>query len=169
MLILVWPLTVTLIVAFLITWGFIPGEYVVGLLAQIFLNKEKGATIIHDPRVIWNTVDIVDECGGHAVASKTGHAFVKAAMRTGDASMAAKYQPSLLQGLCLLRQWNHSMAPGLGVSLLVKLLLSGLILREKSLDGELNFTVPNAANAQKGLGAALHQAQCWSRWPVDVL
>jgi phosphomannomutase len=60
---------------------FIPGEYVVGLLAEVFLNKEKGATIIHDSRVIWNTIDVVGKSGGKAVASKTGHAFVKAAMK----------------------------------------------------------------------------------------
>ena len=56
-----------------------------GLLAKVFLSKEKGATIIHDPRIIWNTIDVVGKCGGHAVASKTGHAFVKAAMRRRDA------------------------------------------------------------------------------------
>ena len=65
--------------------NFIPGEYLVGLLSQIFLNKEKGATIIHDPRVIWNTIDVVTKCGGKAVVSKTGHAFVKTAMRHSDA------------------------------------------------------------------------------------
>ena len=57
--------------------NFIPGEYVVGLLAEYSLEK-KGATIIHDPRVIWNTIDVVGKCGGHAMLSKTGHAFVKA-------------------------------------------------------------------------------------------
>lgn len=61
--------------------NFIPGEYVVGLLAKVFLTKELGATIIHDPRVVWNTRDIVNICGGQAVLSKTGHAFLKAAMR----------------------------------------------------------------------------------------
>ena len=65
---------------------FIPGEYVVGLLAKVFLNKEKGATIIHDPRVIWNTIrrswqNVVDK----PIASKTGHAFVKASMRNNNA------------------------------------------------------------------------------------
>ncbi len=65
--------------------SFIPAEYVVGLLAEVFLIKEKGAVIIHDPRVIWNTIDVVGKYGGHAVASKTGHAFVKAAMRKMDA------------------------------------------------------------------------------------
>lgn len=63
------------------TGGFIAGEYVVGLLAEAFLAKEAGATIVHDPRVVWNTLDIVKGAGGDAVQSRTGHAFVKQAMR----------------------------------------------------------------------------------------
>ena len=38
---------------------FVKGEYIVGLFADIFLEKEPGATIVHDPRVIWNTQNIV--------------------------------------------------------------------------------------------------------------
>ena len=60
---------------------FVPGEYVVGLLASIFLEKEAGAKIVHDPRVIWNTQDIVAHRGGVAIQSKTGHAFIKQTMR----------------------------------------------------------------------------------------
>lgn len=60
---------------------FVPGEYIVGLLAAIFLEKEKGSTIVHDPRVIWNTQDIVRKKGGKSVQSKTGHAFIKKTMR----------------------------------------------------------------------------------------
>jgi phosphomannomutase len=60
---------------------FIPGEYIVGLLAEIFLEKEPGAAIVHDPRVIWNTQDVVGRAGGRAVAARTGHAFLKAALR----------------------------------------------------------------------------------------
>jgi phosphomannomutase len=60
---------------------FVPGEYVVGLLASIFLEKEAGAKIVHDPRVIWNTQDIVAHKGGVAIQSKTGHAFIKQTMR----------------------------------------------------------------------------------------
>jgi phosphomannomutase len=63
------------------TGQFVPGEYVVGLLASIFLDKEAGARIVHDPRVIWNTQDIVAHKGGIAVQSKTGHAFIKQTMR----------------------------------------------------------------------------------------
>lgn len=64
---------------------FIEGYYIVGLLAQSFLLKEKGAAIIHDPRLYWNTVDIVENEGGRAVESKTGHAFIKERMRLENA------------------------------------------------------------------------------------
>lgn len=60
---------------------FISGEYIVGLLAEIFLSKNAGASIVHDPRVTWNTLDVVNSHCGNAIVSKTGHAFVKAAMR----------------------------------------------------------------------------------------
>ena len=61
--------------------NFVAGEYVVGLLAQVFLAKEPGARIIHDPRVVWNTLDLVAQAGGMAVAAPTGHAFLKQKMR----------------------------------------------------------------------------------------
>ena len=67
------------------TGQFVLGEYVVGLLATIFLEKEAGAKIVHDPRVIWNTQDIVTRKGGIAVQSKTGHAFIKQMMRSHEA------------------------------------------------------------------------------------
>ena len=67
------------------TGQFVPGEYVVGLLASIFLEKEIGAKIVHDPRVIWNTQDTVAQAGGVAVQSKTGHAFIKQTMRDHEA------------------------------------------------------------------------------------
>lgn len=67
------------------TGKFVPGEYLVGLLATIFLDKEQGATIVHDPRVIWNTQDIVSQKGGKAEQSKTGHAFIKQTMRKHEA------------------------------------------------------------------------------------
>ena len=67
------------------TGQFVPGEYVVGLLASIFLEKELGAKIVHDPRVIWNTQNMVAQNGGVAVQSKTGHAFIKQVMRAQEA------------------------------------------------------------------------------------
>ena len=67
------------------TGAFIDGEYVVGLLAEAFLAKDPGATIIHDPRIIWNTQDLVAKAGGRAVQARTGHAFIKQAMRDENA------------------------------------------------------------------------------------
>ena len=64
---------------------FVSGEYVVGLLASIFLKKEDGGKIVHDPRVVWNTQDIVAENGGITIQSKTGHAFIKQTMRSHGA------------------------------------------------------------------------------------
>lgn len=129
--------------------SFIPGEYMVGLLAKVFLNKEKGATILHDPRVIWNTIDVVGNCGGQAVASKTGHAFVKAAMRKWDAiyggEMSAHHyfrdfyycDSGILPWLLV---WEY-----LSIS---NLSLSGVISERRNRfpsSGELNFTVLNSA------------------------
>ncbi|CNH03630.1 phosphomannomutase [Yersinia aldovae] len=64
---------------------FIEGYYIVGLLAEAFLKKEPGAKIIHDPRLTWNTIDIVEKAGGIPIMSKTGHAFIKERMRKEDA------------------------------------------------------------------------------------
>jgi phosphomannomutase len=64
---------------------FIEGYYIVGLLAAAFLKKEPGAKIIHDPRLCWNTIDVVEGANGVPVMSKTGHAFIKERMREEDA------------------------------------------------------------------------------------
>jgi len=65
---------------------FIEGYYVVGLLARSFLDKSPGDRIVHDPRLIWNTLEIVRQAGGKAIQSKSGHAFIKQAMREHDAA-----------------------------------------------------------------------------------
>ncbi|EKN3948943.1 phosphomannomutase CpsG [Yersinia enterocolitica] len=64
---------------------FIEGYYIVGLLADSFLKKNPGERIIHDPRLSWNTIDIVIKNGGIPIQSKTGHAYVKQIMRSEDA------------------------------------------------------------------------------------
>lgn len=65
--------------------NFVEGYYIVGLLAEAFLQKNQGAKIIHDPRLSWNTIDLVEKNGGEAIMSKTGHAFIKERMRKEDA------------------------------------------------------------------------------------
>jgi phosphomannomutase len=65
--------------------NFIEGYYIVGLLAEAFLSKNPGAKIVHDPRLTWNTIEVVENSGGQAIQSKTGHAFIKERMRSEDA------------------------------------------------------------------------------------
>ena len=100
-------------------------------------------------RVIWNTIDVVQELGGKSVVSKTGHAFVKAAMRTRDAiyggEMSAHHyfrdfaycDSGIIPWLLV---WEHLSVSNLSLSELI----SGRRNRFPS-SGELNFIVPNAA------------------------
>lgn len=129
---------------------FIPGEYVVGLLAEVFLRKEHGATIVHDPRVVWNTLDVINKYGGHAVQSKTGHAFVKAGMRGVRAVYGGE-----MSAHHYFRDFSYcdsGMIPWLLIwELLSKhnIPLADLVAERKSTfpsSGEVNFTVANAKN-----------------------
>jgi phosphomannomutase len=65
---------------------FIEGYYIVGLLAESILAKDPGAKIVHDPRMTWNTLEVVAAAGGEAVQSKSGHSFIKEKMRAVDAA-----------------------------------------------------------------------------------
>jgi phosphomannomutase/phosphomannomutase/phosphoglucomutase len=65
---------------------FVDGYYLVGLLAKQTLARYPGAKILHDPRLVWNTLEIVEQEGGTAVQSKSGHAFIKERMRREDAA-----------------------------------------------------------------------------------
>lgn len=63
------------------TGRFIDGSYVVGMLAKAFLDKHQGEQIVYDPRVIYNTQNVIATNGGVAQISKSGHSFIKAVMR----------------------------------------------------------------------------------------
>ncbi|MDY0350032.1 MAG: phosphomannomutase [Desulfobulbaceae bacterium] len=67
------------------TGRFIEGYYIVGLLAAAALRDHPGGRILHDPRLIWNTVEMVEAAGGRPVMTRTGHAFIKQKMREADA------------------------------------------------------------------------------------
>jgi len=69
---------------------FIEGYYIVGLMAKQILEKYPGARIVHDPRLTWHTIEIVNKYGGEPVLSKTGHAYIKAKMRKDDAVYAGE-------------------------------------------------------------------------------
>jgi phosphomannomutase len=128
---------------------FVPSEYVVGLLASVFLDREAGARIAYDPRVVWNTQDIVAENGGIAVQSKTGHAFIKQTMRDEDAVYGGEI--SAHHYFRDFAYCDSGMVPWL---LIVELISkSGRSLGDWTCErfkrfpssGEINFTVSNAS------------------------
>lgn len=141
------------------TGAFVPGEYVVGLLAEAFLMKNPGACIVHDPRVIWNTLDVVAGAGGEAIESRTGHAFVKAAMRDSGAIYGGEMSAH--------HYFREFMACDSGMIPMV-LVLALLAARGQSLhdlvaarraafpsSGEINFRVEDATKAAARIEAAL--------------
>lgn len=67
------------------TGTFVDGYYIVGLLAEALLRSRPGEKIIHDPRLTWNTIEVVNRAGGVPVQSRTGHAFIKERMRQENA------------------------------------------------------------------------------------
>jgi phosphomannomutase len=67
------------------TGRFIEGYYIVGLLAKALLQNSPSSSIVYDPRLTWNTIEIVDAAGGKAIQSKSGHSFIKQVMREQDA------------------------------------------------------------------------------------
>ena len=64
---------------------FVEGYYIVSLLAEYFLKKNKGDKVIYDPRLTWNTIDSVNNAGGVAIQSQSGHSFIKQSMRENNA------------------------------------------------------------------------------------
>ncbi|MEZ8857360.1 phosphomannomutase CpsG [Vibrio atlanticus] len=64
---------------------YIEGYYIVGLLAEAFLLKEPNATVLHDMRMTWNTIEVANTHGGKAIGIKAGHALIKEKMRETNA------------------------------------------------------------------------------------
>ena len=91
--------------------SFIEGYYLVGLFAQEFLKDNPGSKVVHDPRLVWNTQEMVRNAGGVPVMSKAGHAFIKERMRLEDADLRRRnVRASLFPGFRLLRQWDDPLA-----------------------------------------------------------
>ncbi|NOU40035.1 MAG: phosphomannomutase CpsG [Methylotenera sp.] len=130
---------------------FIEGYYIVGLLAAAFLAKHPHENIIHDPRLIWNTQDIVAKSGGHAIMSKTGHAFIKERMRLENAIYGGEM--SAHHYFRDFAYCDSGMIPWLLVCELLSQAgqsLSALVAERIVLfpcSGELNFKVENVADA----------------------
>src|SRR5690606_19877220 len=130
---------------------FIEGYYLVGLLAKALLAKHPGGKVIHDPRLVWNTIEMVQQAGGVPVVSKTGHAFIKERMRAEDAIYGGE-----MSAHHYFRDFafcDSGMVPWLLIASLIS--SSGLSLAELVEDrmrkfpcsGEVNFTVADAPAA----------------------
>ncbi len=65
--------------------NYIEGYYIVGLLAEAFLIKQPNATVLHDMRMTWNTIEVANTHGGKAIGIKAGHALIKEKMRETNA------------------------------------------------------------------------------------
>ena len=137
--------------------GFIEGYYIVGLLADSLLKKHPGAKIVHDPRLTWNTLDIVAEGGGEAVQSKSGHSFIKETMRRVDAVYGGE-----MSAHHYFRDFSYAdsgMIPWLLVAELVSTSgrpLSALVGARQALypaSGEINRKVEDAAATLEKLRA----------------
>ncbi|NLE74061.1 MAG: phosphomannomutase [Actinobacteria bacterium] len=139
--------------------AFVEGYYLVGLLAQEALRGRKGGRIIHDPRLIWNTVEMVRDAGGIPIMNKSGHAFIKERMRREDALYGGE-----MSAHHYFRDFSYcdsGMIPWLLVTLLMS--RSGQTLSEMvrerqerfPISGEINLELPDAAAALAGLKASL--------------
>jgi len=64
---------------------FVAGDFITALLAEAFLLKHPGATIIYDLRASYAVKDMVAKYGGTALMNRVGHAFFKRRMREAGA------------------------------------------------------------------------------------
>ncbi len=129
--------------------GFIEGYFIVGLLAASFLSKAPGSRIVHDPRLVWNTLEIVENSGGKAVQSKSGHAFIKEKMRAVDAVYGGE-----MSAHHYFRDFSYCDSGMIPWLLVAELLsrggqsLSALVqdrMARYPISGEINRTVPDIA------------------------
>ncbi|MFN4203743.1 MAG: phosphomannomutase [Tabrizicola sp.] len=139
--------------------GFVDGEHVVALLAAAHLSAEPGATIIHDPRVIWAVQDAVRRGGGHSVLAPTGHIFLKAAMRREGAVYGGEMSAHhYFRGFM---SCDSGMIPWLLVARLVSQTgrsltdLVGAMRRDFPSSGEINFRVADLPSVVARVRAAL--------------
>ncbi|WP_433853588.1 phosphomannomutase [Stenotrophomonas nitritireducens] len=130
---------------------FIEGYYLVGLLAKAILARNPGGKIVHDPRLVWNTVEMVEAAGGVPVLCKSGHAFIKEKMRAENAVYGGE-----MSAHHYFREFAYAdsgMIPWLLIAQLVS--ASGQSLAELVEDrmaaypcsGEINFKVADARAA----------------------
>lgn len=129
--------------------NFIEGYYIVGLLAKSILKKNPGEKIVHDPRLIWNTIDEVEKAGGTAVVSKSGHAFIKEKMREINSIYGGE-----MSAHHYFRDNSYSDSGMIPFLLILQLMsdenkklseLVGEMIKNYPCSGEINSTIENPA------------------------
>ena len=134
---------------------FIEGYYIVGLLAESLLAANPGQKVVHDPRLTWNTLDVVAGAGGEAVQSKSGHSFIKETMRNVDAIYGGE-----MSAHHYFRDFSYAdsgMIPWLLVAELMSKTgrslsdLVGARMAAYPASGEINFEVADASAALKSI------------------
>ncbi len=131
--------------------AFIEGYYIVGLLASVLLRGNPGGKVVHDPRLTWNTIEMVRAAGGEPVLSKSGHAFIKQVMREVDGVYGGEM--SAHHYFRRFAYCDSGMIPWLLVAQLLGetgLPLSHLVgerIARFPVSGELNYRVPDAPAA----------------------
>jgi phosphomannomutase / phosphoglucomutase len=132
---------------------FIEGYYLVGMIAQAMLRGQAGATILYDPRLTWNTIDMVEQAGGVARICPTGHAFFKQKMREEDALYGGE-----MSAHHYFRDFNYCDSGMLAwLAVVAELSASGTSLAECveariaafPCSGEINFTVADVRTVQQ--------------------
>lgn len=133
--------------------AFIEGYYLVAVFGNFFAKKYPHAKIIHDPRLIWATIEAVTSANGYPIQSKAGHAFIKERMRLEDAEYAGEMSAhhyykqnfyadnGMIPMLMLLQILSES---GMPLSTLVKDWMN-----KYPVSGELNVNVTNPARVLK--------------------
>ena len=142
---------------------FIEGYYLVGVLAQALLTSVPGSTIIYDPRLTWNTLEIVERMGGRAVMCKSGHAFIKEKMRAEDAI----YGGEMSAHHYFRGHWycDSGMIPLILIADLLSRTgqsmddLVGEMMRRYPCSGEVNSTVPDVKATLARVEAAYSDGQ----------
>lgn len=137
--------------------NFIEGYYIVGILAQALLMADPKQTIVYDPRLTWNTLDIVGRLGGNAEICKSGHAFIKEKMRAVDAT----YGGEMSAHHYFKSHWycDSGMIPFLLITQLVSQSgrslgdLVGEMIKNYPCSGEVNSTVSDVSEVLKRVEA----------------
>lgn len=135
---------------------FIAGDFITALLAEAFLLKHPGSTIIYDVRASYAVKDVVAKHGGTALMNRVGHAFIKRRMREDNAIFGGE-----VTGHYYFRD-NFFADNGFIPALLILELMSkkGLSLRDLLkplrecyfISGEINTKVPNMAVVDEKIG-----------------